>query len=118
MFGLNKLEFYGALSAIIIVVLISFGLMWENSIKKQATLEFNNAQLQQNLKDEHDYNIKLTEVNKIQEKSLDQLKKENDALALRFKKINDYLKSDVVKKNDTKSSDVLKETIKQLQGIE
>lgn len=114
MFNISKLEFYGVITAIIIAVAVSYGFMWESSIKKAALEEFNRKQLEQQIKDQQEYIQKMTEVNNIQKQALDDLQKQNIQLKTKVEDLNKYLDSKEVRKNAKPSSDVIKKT---LEGI-
>jgi hypothetical protein len=111
MFGISRLEFYGVAAAVIIAIAISYAYLWENSIKKAALAEFNNQQLQQQVKDQQDYIAKMNEVNILQKKSIEDLKSENAKLSGKLADLNKYLDSEAAKQSDKDSSEVLKKTL-------
>jgi len=89
---------------------------WKRQIQAEELAKFNQAQLEQTLKDNAEFQKKMEE---IQQNQIDIIKKNDEAKAAFEQKISDvntYLNSDAAKKDDIKSSPILKQTIIRLQG--
>jgi len=89
---------------------------WKKQIEAEELAKFNQAQLEQTIKDNAANQKKLEE---IQQSQLDIIKKNDDSKAAFEKKLEDatsFINSDAAKKEDIKSSEVLKQTINRLQG--
>ena len=113
---LLKLKIY--LFVIILFSGLSTGLYntWKRQIQAEELAKFNQAQLEQTLKDNTEFQKKMEE---IQQNQIDIIKKNDEAKAVFEQKISDvnaYLNSDAAKKDDIKSSPILKQTIIRLQG--
>jgi len=116
MFDFSKFKLYGIIAAVSISILTTGVVMWKNNIKKQAILEMTNRQLEQIIKDQQTFIIKMNEINTLQKQELDGLNKKNSVLMIEISKIETYLNSEQVMKNDHPSSEILKETIRRLNG--
>ena len=89
---------------------------WKKQIEAEELAKFNQAQLEQTMKDNAEFQKKMEE---IQQNQVDIIKKNDEAKAAFEQKLSDvntYLNSDAAKKDDIKSSPILKQTIFRLQG--
>ena len=113
MFGFNfKLIAIG----ILVVVAIGAIYSWKQSIKREATLEFNNAQLQKTIDDQNEYINKLKLVDEEQKEILNSLNIKNTELTGKLNFVTNYLTSEQANKDSRESSLVLKNTFKELAG--
>ena len=113
MFGLNF-----KLIAIGLLVVVALGAIysWKQSIKREATLEFNNLQLQKTIDDQNKYIADLKAVEEQQKEILISLHSKNIELTGKLNFVNNYLSSEQANKDSRESSVVLKNTFKELAG--
>ena len=113
---LNKYVIYSIIIGILAGAGILYVYQWEASIKREATLEFNNRQLLQSLADQKKYDEDLKAVNDIQKKSLEEMGRQNQELTSRLSGVTTYLDSPQAKMDSRGSSRVLKKTIESLKA--
>lgn len=113
---LNKYVIYSIIIGILAGAGILYVYQWEASIKREATLEFNNRQLLQSLADQKKYDEDLKAVNDIQKKSLEEMGRQNQELTSRLSGVTTYLDSPQAKMDSRGSSSVLKKTIESLKA--
>ena len=113
---LNKYVIYSIIIGILAGAGILYIYQWEASIKREATLEFNNRQLLQSLADQKKYDEDLKAVNDIQKKSLEEMGRQNQELTSRLSGVTTYLDSPQAKMDSRGSSSVLKKTIESLKA--
>jgi hypothetical protein len=113
---LFKLKLY---SVIAFVLFGMFGGMihaWKRQIEAEELAKFNQAQLEQTLKDNEEYQRKMEAIQQNQIEIIKKNEEEKAQLQAKLDAVGDYLNSDAAKKNDVKSSVILKQTILRLQG--
>ena len=115
MLGLNKVTFFIIVSMMVVGSLTATYYSWKGSIEKQALLEFNQKQIEQNLKDQKDFLAKQKVLNEQQEHVTRKLLEKNNELNAQAANINKYLNSQEARQSNRPSSDILKKTIEQLQ---
>ena len=103
---------------IILFVGLAIGLFqtWKRQIQAEELVKFNQAQLEQTVKDQAEFQKKMEQ---IQQNQIDIIKKNDEAKAdfeQKLSDVNSYLNSDAAKKDDVKSSPILKQTIIRMQG--
>ena len=110
---------FGRLQLYIFIGIISFGALtafyyqWRKGIEREALLEYNQAQLEQNIKDQEELKKKLADI--------DSKQKEIDAANYADKKVFKGKIDDINTEIDSKatidrpSSDVLKKTVNKLK---
>ena len=114
---------FGRLQMIIIGGIILIGLLsgiyyaWRSSIVREALLEYNQKQLEQTIKDQEEFRVKMQAIEKSQKEILNENSNSRKVFDDQIKSTDDYLDSTTTKKADKPSSDVLKETIKKLKDI-
>ena len=88
---------------------------WRKSIEREALLEYNQAQIEQNIKDQQAMREKLDAMAKKQK----EIEDANAADKKNFKDKMDAINTDIVSTNtvDRPSSDVLRNTVKRLQEV-
>lgn len=114
MFG--KLKVYAIIAILFFVFAGGFIHTWKRQIQAEELAKFNQAQLEQTLKDQADFQKKMEQ---IQQNQIDIIKKNDEAKAAfeqKLSDVNSYLNSDAAKKDDVKSSPILKQTIIRMQG--
>lgn len=115
MLGLNKVTFYIIVFTLVIGSLTATYYSWKWSIEKQALLEFNQKQIEQNLKDQKDFMAKQKEIVEQQHQVTQKLIEKNAQLNVQAANINKYLNSQEARQSNRASSDILKKTIEQLK---
>lgn len=110
----GKILTYLGIGLLSVGVLYGAYKMWENSVKTRALLEFNNAQLEQVIKDQQRFNAQMELLREFQIELLNQTNEQNQLLEDKLNDIDQYLGSDEATSGNRPSSDVLKETIRRL----
>lgn len=112
----NKYIIYAIISFIMIsgASIVTYVYQWKESIKREAVLQFNNAQLQQNLLDQKKFSDSLKSINDIQKDIIDNITKQNQDLTIKLSGLNTYLGSDQAASDSHESSDVIKKTLEAL----
>jgi uncharacterized membrane protein len=88
---------------------------WRSSITRQALLEYNQKQLEQTLKDQEEFRLKMQAIQKNQEELIKKNREDKKEFDDKMASARSYLESDEAKKEDRSSSQVLKQTIKKLK---
>ena len=110
----NKLLREALFAGVGIIALVSLYFMWVNKVKQEALLEYKNAQIEEQIKEQKVVNEKLAKVNADSQIVIKNLNATNEELTKRFAGVSVYLNSPKAKTDSRKSSDVLKNTIKDL----
>lgn len=118
-----EVDMFGRVQLIIIGGIMLFGALtgiyysWRSGIEREALLEYNQKQLEQNIKDQEELKKKMEDIDSKRK----QIEEENTAVKKAFNdKLNDIsvtLESKEVISNDKSSSQVLKDTVKKLQEL-
>ena len=112
---------FGRLQMIIIGGILLIGLLsgvyysWRSSITRQALLEYNQKQLEQTIKDQEEFRLKMQAIQKNQEELIKKNREDKKEFDDKMANARSYLESDEAKKEDRSSSQVLKQTIKKLK---
>ena len=101
--------------------IIAFGILtgiyysWRKGIEREALLEYNQAQIEQNIKDQQAMREKLDAMDKKQK----EIEADNARDKKDFKDKMDAINGDIISTNtvDRPSSDVLRNTVKRLQEV-
>jgi curved DNA-binding protein CbpA len=110
---------FGRLQVIIVGGIILFGLLsglyysWRKGIEREALLEYNQKQIEQNIADQKAMKEKLEAMDKIQT----EIKAQNQAATKEFKDKMNNISSDIDSKKtvDRPASEVLKKTVNKLK---
>jgi len=116
MFGLSRIPMYIAAFFLVSGLVTGMYYSWKHSVEQQALLEFNQKQLEQVIKDQQDFQSKMSAVEDKQRSIAEDLTKQNDEINRQLKDINTYLSSAEAKKADRPSSIILKNTVNQISG--
>jgi Fe2+ transport system protein B len=114
---------FGRLQIIIVGGILLIGILsgiyysWRSSIEREALLEYNQKQLEQTIKDQEEFRIKMLAIQKSQDEIVNENNKSRKIFDDQIKTTDEYLESTAVKNADKPSSDILKETIKKLKDI-
>lgn len=112
----NKYVLYAIIAAVALIAIGTYIWSWEESIKREALLQFNNQQLEQTIQEQTKVMSDLRAINANQKKIIDDMNARNDELETQLKALEEYLASDEGKKDDRPSSNTLKRTVKELSG--
>jgi uncharacterized protein YoxC len=99
----------------VLVAVVGLYFSWKKAIEAQATLKYNQKQLEQIQKDQQDFLKKMQEIADIQNNLVEDLKKSNAVVEKKTADIITYLNSDAAKKSNRPASELLKQTIRDLQ---
>lgn len=114
----------GKYVAIGLGILVLGGVAWgmlaihDNGVKNKALLQYNNDQLEQVLKEQKEFNTKMTSITEGQKKLIEELNTRNKELKDQYTTLGAYLKSDKVKSLNGPADEIAKETIRRLREIE
>lgn len=115
--GLDKYIVYLVAGLVGLTSITGGILLWKNSIKKQAQIEFNNKQLEQVVKDQQVRIDQLMKINEAQEQIITHMTAQNEELRVSLKNLDEFLNSDETRKHGSGASEILKRTIKELEKI-
>lgn len=99
----------------LLVAVVGLYFSWKKTIEVQATLKYNQKQLEQIQKDQQNFLKKMQEIADIQNNLVEDLKKSNAVVEKKTADIITYLNSDAAKKSNRPASELLKQTIRDLQ---
>ena len=118
-----EVAMFGRLQLYIVIGIFLFGALtagyyqWRKGIEREALLEYNQHQLEQNIKDQEAIKQKLEDINNKQK----QIEAENAESKKVFKDKIDNINTDLNSKEtaaaDKASSDVLKKTVSKLKDV-
>jgi hypothetical protein len=97
--------------------LTAFYYNWRTSIEREALMEYNQAQLEQNIKDQQALKEKLENIAKRQKEIEDNNSKDKKEFEGKIGDISTNLTKTETIKNDRPASSILKETVKRLQEV-
>jgi hypothetical protein len=112
----------GRIQLYIIGGILAFGVLtgiyyqWRKGIEREALLEYNQKQIEQNIADQKAMREKLEAMDKLQE----EIRAHNEAGKKQFKEQMDNITSTVIESKETvdrPSSDVLKKTVTRLKDV-
>ena len=95
------------------VVGIYYG--WRKSIEREALLEYNQKQLEQNIRDQEDFRKKMQDIQKQQEMILSNNSAEKKIFNDKIKSASDFLDTKETREADRPSSQILRLTIIKLK---
>lgn len=100
----------------LLVAVLAFGgyKYWENQVEQKALIEWNNAQLEQVIKDQERFIKQLEALTLVQKQIIETTKAANAEIDEKVEEIQEYLGSDEALQSNRPSSDILKETIRRL----
>lgn len=109
------------LAIIIVGSIILFGTLtgiyysWRKGIEREALLEYNQKQLEQNLKDQEELRKKMEAVTQQQEEIRKKTEEDKKAFENKINNAREYINTEEAKKSDRPSSEILKQTVKKLK---
>jgi len=109
-----KLYLYVAIGVIVFGSLTGIYYSWRKGIEREALLEFNQKQIEQNLKDQAEMKKRLEEINKKQQEFIKKNAEDKKAFNDKVGNINKNIDTN---SKDRPASDILKKTIDQLRKI-
>jgi len=114
MFGLSKITVYVFIALFSLGTITTTYYVWKRNIQREALLEFNRAQMEQNAKDQAEFMRQQQEISERQAAAARALAEQNEALNRRMSGIDRYLNSSQAQ--DRPASEVLKQTIDRLRN--
>ena len=114
---------FGRLQLYIFIGILVFGSLtagyysWRSSIEREALLEYNQRQIEQDAKDKEILRKQLADINAKQKEIEAENTEAKKVFSDKISSINDDLNSKAVKDADTSSSKVLKDTVSKLKGV-
>lgn len=115
MFGLNKIFLYIFIATFVLASAGGAIYSWKKSIRMQALMDYNQLQLEQNIKDQQEYIDKQKQIAEEAIISAIALAKKNEELNKQLSNVNDMLDSSEMKKADRPSSIILRKTLDELR---
>jgi hypothetical protein len=112
---------FGRLQIIIVGSILLMGMLtgiyygWRSSIQRAALLEYNQKQLEQTIKDQEEFRLKMQAIQKNQEELIKKNKEDRKVFDDKMTNARNYIESDEAKKEDRPASEVLKQTVKKLK---
>lgn len=114
---LGRIQIYVIGSIILFVVLTGIYYSWRKSIEREALLEYNQKQIEQNIKDQEELHKKMEAVKQQQEEILRKNEEDKKAFEYKINEAIDFVNSEEMRKSDRPASKVLKETVKKLREV-
>ena len=114
-------EIMNRLAIIIIGSIILLGTLsgiyysWRKGIEREALLEYNQRQIEQNIKDQEELRKKMEAVNAKQEELIKKNEEDKKDFDSKINNARDYVNTEEAKKSDIPASVILKETVKKLK---
>ena len=115
--NVDKWVEYLIIAAVVLALLVGGYLYWKHNVTAQAQLAFNNAQLEQTVKDQNEEIARIKAINQASEQAIVNLNKQKDELNSKLRELDDFLNSEEATKADRESSSVLKKTIEKLRKL-
>jgi hypothetical protein len=112
---------FGRLQIIIVGSILLMGILsgiyysWRSSIQRAALLEYNQKQLEQTIKDQEEFRLKMQAIQKNQEELIKKNKEDRKVFDDKMTNARNNIESDEAKKEDRPASEVLKQTVKKLK---
>ena len=114
---------FGRLQLYIFIGILVFGSLtagyysWRSGIEREALLEYNQHQLEQNIKDKEEMRKQLQNIDNVQKEVEANNAAEKKKLKEQLDSISNDLNSKEVKAAEKEASQVLKDTVNKLRGV-
>jgi Flp pilus assembly protein TadB len=115
--GINRLWLYLAIGALTLGVATTAYYIWKSSVERAALLEFNQAQLEQTIREQEEFRRRQEELEHQQREATRALVEQNRDVQRRIQSIQGNLNSPEAVASDRPASEILKRTIDQLREI-
>jgi Tfp pilus assembly protein PilE len=106
---------YAIIAVVVLGTLTGTYYSWRKSIERQALLEYNQKQLEQNMADQAEFRRKMQEIAEKQEEIVKKNAEDRKAFEDKISNAQTYIDSEEVRKSDRPASNILKETVKRLK---
>lgn len=110
---MGKVTLYIVAGVVVMGSLTGIYYQWRKGIEREALLEFNQKQIEQNLKDQEALKKRLEDIKKTQEDMVRKNAEDKKKFNTKISGINDIINSDGV--DDRPASDIIKKTIDELR---
>jgi uncharacterized membrane protein len=112
---MTRIYIYAIVAVVVLGTLTGTYYSWRKGIERQALLEYNQKQLEQNMADQAEYRRKMQEITKKNEEIVKKSAEERKAFEDKINEAQTYIDSEEVRKSDRPASNILKETVKRLK---
>ena len=112
---MSRIYFYAIAAFVVFSALTATYYSWRKGIERQALLEYNQKQLEQNVADQAEFRRKMQEIAKKQEEIIQKNTEERKAFEDKILNAQTYIDSEEARKSDRPASNILKETVKRLK---
>jgi hypothetical protein len=112
---MSRIYIYAIIAVVVLGALTGTYYSWRKSIERQALLEYNQKQLEQNMADQAEYRRKMQEITKKNEEIVKKSAEERKAFEDKINEAQSYIDSEEARKSDRPASNILKETVKRLK---
>ena len=112
---MSRIYMYAIVAFVVLSALTGTYYSWRKGIERQALLEYNQKQLEQNMADQAEFRRKMQEIEKKQEEIVKKNVEERKAFEDKISNAQTYIDSEEVRKSDRPASNILKETVKRLK---
>ena len=112
---MGRIQLYIIGGILLFGALTGFYYHWRQGIEREALLEYNQKQLEQNIADQEAYRVKMQLIQKAQDELIKKNTEDKKVFEEKMNSARDYLDSAEAKKSDRPASEVLKETVKKLK---
>jgi hypothetical protein len=112
---MTRIYMYAIIAVVVLGTLTGTYYSWRKSIERQALLEYNQKQLEQNMADQAEFRRKMQEIAEKQEEIVKKNAEDRKAFEDKISNAQTYIDSEEVRKSDRPASNILKETVKRLK---
>ena len=112
---MTRIYIYAIVAVVVLGTLTGTYYSWRKGIERQALLEYNQKQLEQNMADQAEYRRKMQEITKKNEEIVKKSAEERKAFEDKINEAQSYIDSEEARKSDRPASNILKETVKRLK---
>jgi hypothetical protein len=112
---MSRIYIYAIAAFVVFSALTATYYSWRKGIERQALLEYNQKQLEQNVADQAEFRRKMQEIAKKQEEIIQKNTEERKAFEDKILNAQTYIDSEEARKSDRPASNILKETVKRLK---
>jgi hypothetical protein len=112
---MSRIYIYAIAAFVVFSALTATYYSWRKGIERQALLEYNQKQLEQNVADQAEFRRKMQEIAQKQEEIIQKNTEERKAFEDKILNAQTYIDSEEARKSDRPASNILKETVKRLK---
>lgn len=112
---MSRIYIYAIVGILVFGTLTATYYSWRKNIERQALLEYNQKQLEQNMADQAEFRRKMQEIAEKQEEIVKKNAEDRKAFEDKISNAQTYIDSEEARKSDRPASNILKETVKRLK---